>query len=392
MSPAVVRRLARGLAALAVVAEVGGYAVATDANGFSLVDLAWVAVAPVFAIVGVLVASRHPRNAIGWILVGVALCSGLASACGAVVEQRVQAGGDPGALAGAVAVGVEYSFIGVAMLPATFLLLLFPNGHLPSPRWRKIAWCGAVGMLGLLVTGSITEPLSDYPTVRNPFAVEGDLFPALMVASIVAMYVGVFGAVASVVVRFRRGGPVERQQIKWLATAGAILAVVLPIDGALQSVTGDAAFIASQLALLGLPAAVGIAILRYRLYDIDVVINRTLVYGALTATLAGAYLGSVLVLQLALQPLTASSNLAIAGSTLAVAALFQPARRRIQAIVDRRFYRRKYDAARTIERFGTTLRGGVELDVLSEELRAVVAETMAPAHVSLWLRPPRERA
>jgi len=203
------------------------------------------------------------------------------------------------------------------------------------------------------------------------------------------MYVGIFGAVASVVVRYRRAARVQRQQIKWLATASAILALVLPIDVALSSVLGGAAFVASTVAVLGLPVAVGIAILRHRLYDVDVVINRALVYGALTAALAATYLGAVLLLQLLLSGVTANNGLAIAGSTLAVAALFQPARRRIQALVDRRFYRRKYDAARTLERFGAQLRDEVNLDALGDELRAVVAETMQPAHVTLWLRETR---
>jgi len=238
----------------------------------------------------------------------------------------------------------------------------------------------------VLVTGAMVEPLAGYPTLENPFAIDGAVVDALFYPCVLAMYVGIFGSVASLVVRYRRAARVQRQQIKWLATAGAILALVLPIDVALSGVLGGAAYVATTVAVLGLPVAVGIAILRHRLYDVDVVINRALVYGALTAALAGTYLASVLLLQLVLSAITANNGLAIAGSTLAIAALFQPARRRIQAIVDRRFYRRKYDAARTLERFGAHLRDEVDLGALGDDLRAVVADTMQPAHVSLWLR------
>jgi amino acid transporter len=187
-------------------------------------------------------------------------------------------------------------------------------------------------------------------------------------------------AIGSIVVRFRRSRGVERQQLKWVTAAAALLLLLLPVSGETLG------FAALLLGFLVIAVAVAVAMLRYRLYDIDVVINRALVYGALTATLAAAYLAVVLLLQLALGPLTEDNGLAIAGSTLGVAALFRPARARIQHAVDRRFYRRKYDAAQTVERFGARLRDEVELDSLSAELRGVVAETMQPAHVSLWVR------
>jgi hypothetical protein len=199
------------------------------------------------------------------------------------------------------------------------------------------------------------------------------------------MIAGMFAAAASLVIRFRRSRGEERQQLKWV-TAAAALFVVIFVTPSDQIAGDDVGFATLLVGLLIIAGAVAIAMLRYRLYDIDVVINRTLVYGALTATLAAAYLGGVLLLQLALRPLTESSNLAIAGSTLAVAALFRPARSRIQHAVDRRFYRRKYDAQRTLEAFSARLRDQVDLGALNSELSAVVTETLQPAHVSLWLR------
>ncbi len=207
--------------------------------------------------------------------------------------------------------------------------------------------------------------------------------------------VGVTLAATSTVRRLRRARGVERQQVKFVLVVGAIVALATAATMTSWFVSPDGGQQA-RIAVIGVsfaafPVAAGVAILRHNLYDIDVVINRTLVYGSLTATLAAAYLGSVLLLQLALDPVTSGSSLAVAVSTLGVAALFRPARGRIQEVVDRRFYRRKYDAARTLERFSSRLREQVDLEALGGELSAVVHETMQPAHVSLWLRTPGGR-
>jgi hypothetical protein len=364
-------------------------------------DLVFMAVVG-YAFVGALVTARQPANAIGWIL----LVTGIALALGALVDANLM-------LEEAIARELsgwlsDWTWYVWVTLAGVFLPLLFPTGRLLSPRWRPVLWL-SVAALACSVLGSALDPgrldVDSAVPVENPFGIGGpvgDAMPVLSRLGDVLAGIAFLLAAISLVLRFRRSRGIERQQLKWfayvglLAATGLVIAMAQVLFGAqpsddteggwLEIVGAVGWFVALGSIVLGIPVATGMAILRHRLYDIDVVINRTLVYGALTATLAAAYLGSVLLLQLALDPLTQDSGLAIAGSTLAVAALFRPARARIQEQVDRRFYRSKYDAAHTIERFGARLRDEVALDSLSAELRSVAAEAMQPAHVSLWLR------
>jgi hypothetical protein len=289
-------------------------------------------------------------------------------------------------------------------LMGTFVILLYPDGHLPSPRWRPVAWLSGATVLALTATLCLTPGRLEFGPgegLRNPMgwdaaeSVLGVLFGVLL--SLLPLCI--VACASALVSRFRRSRGVERLQLKWLATAGAAVAalfllaiftsVALP-----DTVTGSAGVrswlsvldAASFLSFALLPAAIGVAILRHRLYDIDVVINRALVYGSLTALLGAVYPASVLLLQMLINPITRESDLAVVGSTLAVAGLFRPARERIQGIVDRRFYRSRYDAARTLEDFSARLRNQLDLQTLDSDLRRVVHDTVQPAHVTLWLR------
>ena len=358
-------------------------------GGVELVYLLVSAITVTFSAVGALVAARHPRNAIGWIFIGAAMSTGIGGLASSFVEHRLQEGTAEDTLVGFAAAYAGASWIPFILVPVTFLLLLFPDGRLPSHRWRFVAWCAGAGIVAVFFTEVASEPIDDFPNVQNPFAIDSQLIEPLTNLSLLLMLVGIFGSVISVVVRFRRAGHVRRQQIKWLATVGAVVAVTFPVTVVLYDVVGaqiaDATF---MLTVLGLPAATGIAILRHRLYDIDLLINRALVYGFLTAALALVYVGSVVGLQATLRTLTGQeSTLAVVASTLAIAALFNPLRGRVQRFVDRRFYRRKYDARKTLESLSTKLRNETELDTLSGDVIGVVRETMQPEHVSVWLRP-----
>ncbi len=352
-----------------------------------------------FATVGALMASRWPRNAIGWIFcwLGLSFLLGSASEEYALYALVTEAGSLPGAE------GMLWltALFGGPIVFALFALvfLLFPDGRLPSRRWRPVVWLELVAVVCLVAWTFEPGPLENLGLVRvsNPFGIQGAaaLLGTLgLVGLFVTLAVAVAGGI-SLVLRFRRARGVERQQIKWFAFSGVVFCAIFAAGPFLWALPQSpaTAWIWPVLFLAGastIPVAVGIAILRYRLYDIDILINRTLVYGSLTATLALMYVGGVATTQAVFRALTGQEQqpqLAVVASTLLIAALFNPLRRRIQSLVDRRFYRRKYDAAKTLAAFGARLRDETDLNTLSGDVVGVVRETMQPTHVSLWLRP-----
>ena len=338
--------------------------------------------ASAFAILGAVVVSRQPRNAVGWLLMLIGTFFTYIAVSNEVYLQVIlNAENTSGPLA-YVVWGGNWAWL-FAMVPAgTFLPLLFPTGRPLTPRWAAVVWLAAAAVALSFVSSAFKAgPLDGAPAVDNPLGIDS---PAIGIIGSIGGFLlipALLASILSLTLRFRRSTGVERQQIKWVASA----ALLLPLAATGLGLGGEASWPLILIALVIVAIAVTIAMLRYRLYDIDVVLNRALVYGALTATLAATYLSSVLLLQLALEPFTQGSGLAVAASTLAAAALVRPARTRIQAIVDRRFFRRKYDAALTLEGFGARLRDEVDLDTVESDLRAVVAETVQPAHVSLWV-------
>ena len=335
------------------------------------------------AVIGAVVASRLPHNPCGWLV-----CVIPASFSLAILADRVYDSLEQPVRGFALLAPWLVSWIWIpAMLSVAWFPQLFPSGRPLTGRWRALVWTGAAAGVPLFIgTAFAGGRLEDYPEIQNPVGTSGaigTLVDVLGGIGFALLVVTVLGAIASLVTRFRRSRGVERQQLKWVATAALVFPVAFSMPTP-EAAGDDLGFTLLLFALFLIALAVAVAILRYRLYDVDLVINRTLVYGALTALLAGAYLVSVLLLQLVLSP---SSDLAIAGSTLAVAALFRPARARIQTAIDRRFFRRRYDAQRTLESFAARLRDEVTLDAVGQDLRDVVTETMQPAHVSLWLRP-----
>ena len=351
-----------------------------------------------FMVVGATIVDHRPDNLIGWIFSAI----GLLAATGALAMEYATFAyiTQPGSLPGAIWAAWYQQQWWFPILALIFVAtpLLFPTGRLPSARWRPVAALAALVTVALMLLAALqpTIQLQDQNYwVDNPIGMDWTPDPetGAVAGVLLGLFVGcVAAAVISLVLRFRRSRGVERQQLKWVVYAGVLLLLSIPAGAFLPAtIFGDALL---GLIIASVPVAAGIAILRYRLYDIDRLINRTLVYGLLTAILGGLYAALVLVLGQLFGGIGDSPpSWAVAGATLAVAALFQPARHRIQAVVDRRFNRRKYDAAKTVEAFSARLRDEIDLDTLSVELLAVADQTMQPTTASLWLRPaPQDRS
>jgi hypothetical protein len=361
-----------------------------------------------FPIVGALIAFRRPENPIGWICLAIGLLFMLL----AITDNySIYGVARPGSVPFPVAVGTignQWLWVPTVGLLGIYLILLFPDGKLPSKRWRPLAWFSGVMIVVLSIAeGLAPGPLENQGGVLNPFGLEA--LPWLEdVANIVLplLPICILASAMSMVLRFRRSRGEVRQQIKWftfVASFAGLLYFIAMISQAVVVLGSDDSlaqtplwfeliFSLAGVGFAGVPVAIGFAVLKYRLYDIDVVINLALVYGSLTAMLALVYFGGVTATQTIYRALTGQEQqhqLAIVISTLVIAALFNPLRRRIQSFIDRRFYRKKYDARKTLEAFSARLRDETDLETLNNDLAGVIRETMQPAHVSLWLRPDR---
>jgi hypothetical protein len=382
----------RGTAALALaILDIVGYVVLGVIGlmnfGPELADpvstVMFGAVVAAFSLMGALLIRRVPENRIGALL----LATGTAQTTSIAVLSYAGLGGSavpawPGAAIAATFGDAAY--IAPWVIALIGVPLVFPDGRLPSRRFRWVVWVTGAGMVSLL----LGAPASMIPGLADlGFIVSG--------LALVANVFGLGGAVAAVWVRFQRGDPVQRQQVKWLLAVAGVATIAFPSAlafGSSESFVALAFWLVAFLAYLALPVAIGIAVMRYRLYEIDRIISRTIGYAVVTVTLAVTFGGAILLFQSVLAPLTAGNTVAVAASTLVAAALFQPLRRRVGAVVDRRFSRARYDAERTVAAFAAQLRDEVDLGNLSGDVLQVVAQTVAPASVGLWLREPAPRA
>ncbi|MDQ6857825.1 MAG: hypothetical protein M3Z65_02395 [Chloroflexota bacterium] len=390
MSWRAARTLAWGALGLDVLVMIGAAVIDRDLVGpvdlvTSLPNVFFASIVS-FGLLGALIITRQPANRYGWLMSAIAFIHALgygAAAAGADLLYR-----DPAPRPGGV--GLAWFFVWSATLhyapSVTLVFLLFPNGRLPSPRWRPLAVLTAIAFVVAPVgVATLDGPLPVFDGVLNPFGVPGPLPLALVGSATILAAICAVGSITSLFVRYRGARGVERQQLKWILYGGAtsvvaigvILGLGIPLTAATTVITGASVVLA---------AAAGVAILRYHLYDIDLLINRTLVYGLTTAGLGAAFFAGIVILQTVLRPITGGSEIAVAAATLGSVALGGPLRRRAQAGVDRRFYRSRFDAARTVDDFSARLRDQVDLDALRADLLHTAADTMQPAHAGVWLR------
>ncbi|HEY2354949.1 MAG TPA: hypothetical protein VGH79_08655 [Gaiellaceae bacterium] len=371
-----------GLSILLVALHVAGWRGAGNTSGTS--GAAFFLSLLAFATMGALVAAHVPRNAIGWIFLAIPLGAAMSGLMELLAFQGLVY--RPGSVPGALAFAWVYSWCWYPTIGLLgFILLLYPTGKVPGPRWRYVAWALGIALSittlsSMLKAGRLD---GDAHLPANPLGVNAFTAVISGIDKVAAPCVTglILVALFSVIVRFRRSRGEERQQMKWMACAATVLGASFLVPDSLG--VGDIVF---AIAITTLPVSLGIAMFKYRLYEIDRVINKTLVYGVSTALLAGAYVGLVIASEAAFASLARGSSVAVALSTLVVAGLFMPVRRRVQSFVDRRFYRRRYDAQRTLEDFSARLREEVDLDTLRFDLERVVDETMRPASVSVWVR------
>jgi hypothetical protein len=351
-----------------------------------------------YATVGALVASRRPSNAIGWIFCAVGLALAVGMAASGYADYALYGEGDALPAPELAAWLSVWLNILVLFVAPCVLFLLFPDGRPLSARWRPAVWLVAATGGGIFFTLAFSPGELDeytYPGLANPLGVggaAGDVLSAAESTGNGILPIAIFVSISSMIVRFRRSGGMERLQLKWVAYTAALTAASFLLSFALPDPVPqgiqDAVFFLGVASFAAIPVAAGIAVLRHRLYDIDALINRTLVYGLLTLSLAIVYVGGIVLTQGFFRALTGQeTRLAVVASTLAMAALFGPLRRRVQTFIDRRFYRRKYDAAKTLEVFSARLRDETDLDTLGEHFVGVVSEAVQPAHARLWLRP-----
>jgi hypothetical protein len=393
----------RALSRLAVV--LGGVAVAATVASIVMLRLTWDVPRPedfafpsfgmevasrlqflLVPLVGAFVVWQRPRNRVGWLLCAGGLGFPLWDLAEAYATYSVHISSLAGGMLAAW--GTNWLWALTWWMPG-LLFLIFPTGRLASPRWRPVAWgVVSVGVAVLLFGALLSGPLHQFAGVDNPFGViPAGSDPEAILGPLFALgMLGFLLGATSLVLRYRRARGDERAQIKWFAFAAAIFVAYMG-SGILLRWEGPFEVVLGMVVSLALGGALGISLLKYRLYDIDVVISRTVAYTILTALLAGTYLGIVMVLQAVLAPLTPDSQLSVAGATLAVAAAFGPLRRRVQTVVDRRFNRHRYDAQQTLETFTARLRDEVDLGQITDDLLAVVGGTVQPADASLWLRP-----